>query len=95
MSLYDDIQILEEKLSGILDELQELRFRAAALEEQNSHLRERVSLENLEHEGHDALASLYNDGFHICPSHFAQAREGDCMFCMSFLQQQQLAQKEG
>ncbi len=86
MSLYDDIRQLEEKMMSLLQELQELRFRAAALEEQNSLLRERVSLKTLQTEGHDALASLYDDGFHICPSHFAQARQGDCMFCMSFLQ---------
>jgi len=92
LSLYDDIRQLEEKMVALLQEMQELRFRAAALEEQNSLLRERVSLTSLQTEGQDALASLYDDGFHICPSHFAQARQGDCIFCMSFLQ---CAKEEG
>ena len=85
MSLYGDITDLEERLQDILKELQSLRFQVHALEEQNTQLREKVALENLTSQSQETLRSLYQDGFHVCPTHFAQERKGYCMFCLSFM----------
>lgn len=80
----------ENKVNDLIEELQSLKMRAYALEEENEKLRKEVSEfyqqflpgENREEmkekklpgAGKENLARLYNEGFHICHMHFGQSR---------------------
>jgi len=88
MSLHEEIIELEQQLTIMQERLREIRQRVDSLERQNERLRQRVSAEDLVGEGEAALRALYADGFHICPAHFAEGRQEDCLFCLSFLKAQ-------
>ncbi len=86
MSLRNEIWQLEEELSDLLDRLQELRIKVDSLEVQNARLLERVNEDNIRSEGIEELTKLYEEGYHICPTYYAQQRGGEeCLFCQNFL----------
>ncbi|MCL2678309.1 MAG: initiation control protein YabA, partial [Clostridiales bacterium] len=84
MSLADEIKNWQEKFSALLQEGQLLQQKAAQLEKQNAYLQESHSRRQVDG-GIGALSKLYDEGFHICHAYFAQTREEDCLFCLSFL----------
>lgn len=86
MALRNEIWEIEEALNALQYRLQELRLKVDSLEVQNSRLLERLSEENIRSEGVEELSNLYNEGYHICPTYFAQSRNGEeCLFCQGFL----------
>lgn len=84
MTLSKDLQIWREQLLAVLAEGDRLLADVALLERQNASLQQRLMEGG--GSGFEALTGLYDEGFHICPKLFGQAREGEeCLFCLNFL----------
>ncbi|WP_258361027.1 initiation control protein YabA [Moorella sulfitireducens] len=82
---------LEGRLGEVLKEVRRLRALARALEEENQRLRTIMFSGQAGEGGHQQLLRFYEEGFHVCPPHFARVRDSDgCLFCLSFLEKKGL-----
>ncbi|NLW06440.1 MAG: DNA replication initiation control protein YabA [Clostridia bacterium] len=78
---------LEGRLNEVLKEVRRLRNQARTLEEENQRLRAFMYSPLEGENGRQQLLRLYQEGFHVCPLHFARVRDGQgCLFCEGFLE---------
>lgn len=98
VQLSTQLGILKNHLEDVLEENhhlklenEHLRRRLEELEEKSqkpSKGKQRKKRQSPDiSEGHDNLARLYYEGFHICNVHYGSVRQNgeDCLFCISFL----------
>ena len=83
--LAEAIGELEEKLKTMAEELATIRRYVERLEQDNASMEAIIRQKNLRTSGKANLMALFNAGFHVCSGHFGETRDGDCLFCASFL----------
>lgn len=93
--LYEQLGDLKGRLSSILEENHRLQVENHNLRNHLEKTNEEIETAKKEDknsnksilpgEGHDNLARLYEEGFHICNLEFGSPRQNeDCIFCLDF-----------
>ena len=85
---------LETKLKALEEELAGIRRYVELLEQENLTMQEIIKKKNMSVSGRDSIFNLYEGGFHVCPFHFGEIRDGDCLFCTTFLDREELDGRE-
>ena len=89
MSLMNELKEIQEEMTTLLGKLGDLQQKVDSLETQNLKLLDRLNEKTIMNEGDENLMNLYNEGYHICPTHFAKSRDGEpCLLCMAFIEKQ-------
>lgn len=87
------VQELKIIIRELILEIGDLKERIANLEKCIKYTEEEDKLppaENLllEGESYEKLGRLYKEGYHVCPAAFGQVRQGECLFCIAFMEKE-------
>ena len=87
MTLNQELKEWQERFVALLEEGHALLKRIEETESRHNVWQESlVTAVQSQDSGLDAIAKLYQDGFHICHARFAQPLDEECLFCISLLQ---------
>lgn len=100
MNLEGSLARIEKSQRLLLEEIQQMKRDAKAMEEENQRLRRQLCQigdgdyqqvrENglkIQQTAKVNLEKLYQNGFHICHLFFGRERDGECLFCRGFLEE--------
>lgn len=87
---------MEKRLEEMKMLLRDLMFEVADLKERVLALEKSIKTDEAfsrsmprevsETRGPENLADIYREGYHVCPMAYGRLREGDCLFCVNFLE---------
>lgn len=87
------VQELKMLIRELILEIGDLKERVTALEKEANpepFRPQKMNLEvmKLQGEGYEQLGRIYNEGYHVCPIAFGDLREGECLFCIAFMEKE-------
>lgn len=89
MNLSEQLSSMQQTLSQLTTELQELQTYVANLEAENEWLRQQaapaIAQNQNNTDGLNTLQKLYDEGIHVCPAYFGKTHDGGCLLCMEVL----------
>ena len=89
MNLSKQLAGMQQTLSQLTEQFQQLQSYVANLEAENEWLRQQaapaVTNSQSDTDGLHALQKLYDDGIHVCPASFGKTHNGGCLLCMEVL----------
>lgn len=90
------IQELKTIIRDLIVEVGELKERLAILEKERweedhqaeTSLSDHNMIIELEGELFSNLGKIYLEGYHVCPLAYGQRRDGECLFCVAFMEKE-------
>lgn len=89
MNLSEQLASMQQTLTQLTTEFQQLQTHVANLEAENEWLRQQVAPAITQNQnntgGLNTLQKLYDEGIHVCPTYFGKTHDGGCLLCMEVL----------
>ncbi|MGI6488267.1 MAG: DUF972 family protein [Syntrophomonadaceae bacterium] len=84
----EKLEDLKRLIREILTEVADLKERVIRLEKtrEQDAPGDVPELHRLPGEQPENLVDLYREGYHVCPVAYGRLRDGECLFCVNFLE---------